>query len=161
MAKKGNKNDQGPSQEDMIDFLSTEIKLLETKIFLEEQKELDAIKELELIIKQTTKEKTSMDDLRNEEGKKIIQDNEDMSKQQKNYDMLINEAEKEIKELDEDIRNQKNQIVEYEKYTKEELDKRDNQIAELQSQREQMSIRFQQILQKTANKLQERVEMGR
>ena len=102
-----------------------------------------------------------MDDLKNEEGKKIIQDNDDMSKQQKNYDGLINEAEKEIKELDEDIRNLKNQIIEYEKYTKDELEKRDIQISELRSQLEQMSIRFQQILQKTANKLQERVEMGR
>lgn len=158
---KNKKADQGPSQEEMIEYLNTEIKLLETKIYLEEQKEIDAKLELEQIESKTKKEKGAMDDLKNDEGKKIIQDNEDMSKLQKNYDMQINEAEKEIKELDEDIKNQKNQIIEYEKYTKEELDKRDNQIAELQSQREQMSIRFQQILQKTANKLQERVEMGR
>ena len=161
MAKKPNKNDTGPSQEEMIGFLNTEIKILETKIFLEEQKEIDAVRELEEITKKTGKEKLSMDDLKNEEGKKMIQDNDDMSKQQKTYDGLINEAEKEIKELDEDIRNLKNQIIDNEKFTKEELEKRDNQIAELRSQLEQMSIRFQQILQKTANKLQERVEMGR
>jgi peptidoglycan hydrolase CwlO-like protein len=73
---------------------------------------------------------------------------------------MIEHLEKSIRDYEEEIKTLEKNIVERSEQYKKELEEKDTAINEQRKLFEDMSVRFQHILQRTANKLQERVNMG-
>lgn len=161
MAKKDNKKGDDVIKFEMKRTLDAEIKSLESQIFLEQQKTLYNNSQLEKHTLEIEVENNDINKLFNEESKKVNIDGDNLknvisgfSKEVEIYENQINEYEDEIKRLE-------NEIYIIEMQNKRELDEKDSQIAEQRKTFEDLSVRFQHILQRTANKLQERVDMGR
>lgn len=162
MAKK-DKNKKG---DDVLKYemklaLQNEIKTLESLIFIEQQK----------IIYNTSQKTKSQIEMENEindtqklsidESKKISTDGDNLKNVVSAFKKDVDLLEKQIKEDDDEIRRLEHEIFLMEANFKKELEDKDNQIAEQRKTFENLSIKFQEILQRTANKLQERVDMGR
>lgn len=154
------KKGDGPDDKEMKKILDVDIEILETKIYLEQEKELSARKELENILKELADEQKRIDEMKNEEGKKINIENDSMKGLINNFTSQVNFLEKSIRENDEEIKRYEKIITEKSEQNLRELEEKDNVINEQRKLFEDMSIRFQHILQRTANKLQERVNMG-
>lgn len=161
MAKKDNKKGDDVIKFEMKKALDAEIKSLESQIFLEQQKTFYNNSQLEKHTLEIEVENNDINKLFNEESKKVNIDGDNLknvisgfSKEVEIYENQINEYEDEIKRLE-------NEIYIIEVQNKRELDEKDSQIAEQRKTFEDLSVRFQHILQRTANKLQERVDMGR
>ena len=98
--------------------------------------------------------------MKTEEGKKINIENNSMRDLIGGFTSQILFLEKFIREKDEEIKKFEKVITEISEQNLRELEEKDNIINEQRKLFEDMSIRFQHILQRTANKLQERVNMG-
>lgn len=162
MAKK-DKNKKGDDvlKLEMKQALEKEIANLEQKIFMEEQKNIFCSSQVVKRQQEMKNEYIDMEKLKLEENKKVNAENDSLKKSVAEYKSKVDELEKTIREQDDEIRRLENQIREKEIENKRELEEKDNLIAEQRRQFEDMSVRFQHILQRTANKLQERVDMGR
>ena len=161
MSKGGvKKKDEGSDDKGLKKALEVDIEILENKIYLEQEKELLAMKELENILKELSDEQKRIEEMKTEEGKKINIENDSMRGLINNFTSQINFLEKSIRESDEEIKRYDKIIQEKSEQNLRELEEKDNLINEQRKLFEDMSIRFQHILQRTANKLQERVNMG-
>jgi len=161
MSKGGaKKKEEGGDDKELKKALEVDIEILENKIYLEQEKELLARKELENILKELSDEQKRIEEMKTEEGKKINIENDSMRGLINNFTSQINFLEKSIRESDEEIKRYEKIIQEKSEQNFRELEEKDNLINEQRKLFEDMSIRFQHILQRTANKLQERVNMG-
>lgn len=158
--KGGAKKDEGADYKEMKKALEVDIEILENKIYLEQENELLARKELDNILKEIAEEQKRIDEMKYEEGKKINIENDSMRGLINNFTSQINFLEKSIRDNDEEIMRYEKIIQEKSEQNLKELEEKDNVINEQRKLFEDMSIRFQHILQRTANKLQERVNMG-
>lgn len=140
--------------------LMLDIELLEKKIFLEQEREEKAQREIHDIIKSTHDEMKKIESLRVNEGFKINNENENMKDKIYSLTSQVDELEKKIRDRDEEIKCLEKLIAEKEEIYRKELEEKDASISSQKSTFEEMSHRFQHILQKTANKLQERVNIG-
>ncbi len=154
------KKDGEIDDKELKKLLEVDIEILENKIYLEQEKELLARKELENIEKELKEEQKRIDEMKSEEGKKINIENNSMRDLIGGFTSQILFLEKFIREKDEEIKKFEKAIQENSEQNLRELDERDTIINEQRKLFEDMSIRFQHILQRTANKLQERVNMG-
>lgn len=157
---KGNKGDDILKVEQKA-ALEKEIAKLECSIHLEQSKIYYCNDQLTKLLKEMKNEHHEMERLKLEEGKKVNAENESLKKSVSEYKGKVDELEKTIREQDDEIRRLENQIRDKEIENQRELEEKDNLISEQRKQFEDMSVRFQHILQRTANKLQERVDMGR
>ncbi len=161
MSKGGAKKPgEEPVNKELKKTLEVDIEIFENKIYLEQEKELMAKRELENIIKEINEEEKKIEEMKTEEGKKINIENDSMRGLINNFTSQINFLEKSIRENDEEIKRYEKIIQEKSEQNLRELEEKDNLINEQRKLFEDMSIRFQHILQRTANKLQERVNMG-
>jgi hypothetical protein len=161
MSKGGaKKKEEGSEDKELKKALEVDIEILENKIYLEQEKELLARKELENILKELSDEQKKIEEMKTEEGKKINIESDSMRGLINNFTSQINFLEKSIRESDEEIKRYEKIIQEKSEQNLHELEEKDNLINEQRKLFEDMSIRFQHILQRTANKLQERVNMG-
>lgn len=161
MAKKGNKKGEGDEEKKIREYLMYEIEKLENLIYFEQEKEISATRELEKIIERQNEEQKSIESLTLDESKKINTENENMKGIINSFTLQINNLEKEISDFDEDIKIKRIEIADLEKKNAEEIQKKNKAIEEQRETLDKMSTRFQLILQKTANKLQDRVDMGK
>lgn len=155
------KNKNGDLEKEMKANLLLDLEILENNIHLELLNEKSAKEELELVELQLQNELKYIDETKIEEGKKINSENDSMRVTINNFTNQINNLEKLIRECDEEIINLENHIDDFKDQIKKELEVKDAMIADQRRQFEEMSMRFQHILQRTATKLQDRVDMGR
>ena len=127
---------------------------------MEQQKEQEALREFERINKELTEEMKVIEQNRLEEGRKINNENDLMKQTINKYTSEITELEKKITDYNLEIKYLESKIIETSDDYKKQLEEKDTAIAEQRKLFEDMSVRFQHILQRTANKLQERVNMG-
>jgi hypothetical protein len=162
MAKKGGdkKKGEGDLEKEMKQQLTLDVDVLENKIFQEQAKEQEAMKELERINKEIVEEMKIMEQNRLEEGRKINNESDLIKQTLTKYSGDLNELERKINEYNLEIKFLENKIVETGIEYKKQLEEKDSAINEQRKLFEDMSVRFQHILQRTANKLQERVNMG-
>jgi hypothetical protein len=161
MAKKGDKKKgEGDLEKEMKVQLTLDMEILENKIFMEQQKEQEALREFERINKELTEEMKVIEQNRLEEGRKINNENDLMKQTINKYTSEITELEKKITDYNLEIKYLESKIIETSDDYKKQLEEKDTAIAEQRKLFEDMSVRFQHILQRTANKLQERVNMG-
>lgn len=160
MAKRNAKKGDGELEKELKQQLSLDIEILESKIFLEQQKEMEALKEYESVIKEIKDEEQKIEITKMEEGGRINNENKFMSEKISVFKDQVTALEKTIREYDEEIKSLERTIVERTETNKKMLEEKDNEINEQRKLFEDMSQRFQHILQRTANKLQERVNMG-
>jgi hypothetical protein len=161
MAKKGDKKKgEGDLEKEMKVQLTLDLEILENKIFLEQQKEQEALREFERINKELTEEMKIIEQNRLDEGRKINNENDLMKQTINKYTSEITELEKKITDYNLEIKYLESKIIETSEDYKKQLEEKDLAIAEQRKLFEDMSVRFQHILQRTANKLQERVNMG-
>ena len=161
MAKNKGKKDDGDDDKKIKDLLIIEIERLENLIYYEQEKEVSCNKELENILKKQTEEFNDIETLKKKEAERIHLENDSLNTLITGFKNTITLLEKEISEFEDDIKLRKLEVADLEKKNREELQKKDESINEQKSILDQMSIRFQLILQKTANKLQDRVDMGK
>ena len=154
------KKGEGDSDADMKKILLQDIQLLESKIHAEQEKTRMAKMELEKINKQISDQVTKLEELRQSENKKINIENEQLRGVNFNFTRQINTLDNELNEknlerekLEKEIQDR---AIQYEK----EIEEKDIANKEQQRMFDEMSQRFQSILQRTTNKLQERVNMG-
>lgn len=162
MAKKNDKKKKGEGdlEREMKQALLIDIELLENKIYYEQEKDLQARKEIETINKDLTQEHEGIEKIKNEEGRKINSETKQMEQQIDDYITKVNNLEKILREQDDEIRSLYKAIEDRSEENRKQLEEKDTHINEQRKLFEDMSVRFQHILQRTANKLQERVNMG-
>ena len=95
MAKKGDKKKgEGDLEKEMKVQLTLDMEILENKIFMEQQKEQEALREFERINKELTEEMKVIEQNRLEEGRKINNENDLMKQTINKYTSEITELEK-------------------------------------------------------------------
>lgn len=161
MAKKENKKGDEVIKFEMKRGLEGEIKTLESLIFIEQQKSLYNSTQADKHIIEIETENNNISKLSNEESRKVGTDNENLNNVISSFKKEVDVYEKQIMDYDDDIRRLENEIMVIDYQNRKELEEKDSQIAEQRKTFEDLSVRFQHILQRTANKLQERVDMGR
>ena len=110
-------------------------------------------------VKTNIKQKT-IDELKEAEGSKLSSKNASLKKEEESNFNSLNVLEMEIRKLDIDIEDLEKKIEDKKKvYEREEKDK-DEAINNQSLLFQEMTVRFQHILENTANKLQERVKTG-
>ena len=104
--------------------------------------------------------KKTIDDLKEVEGSKLSSKGASFKKEEESNFNSLNILEMEIRKLDIDIEDLQKKIEDKKKvYEREEKDK-DEAINNQSLLFQEMTVRFQHILENTANKLQERVKTG-
>ena len=162
MAKKDkNKKGEDVLQIEMKAALEKEIAKLEADIFLEQQKIIYSQKQFLKRRDEMDKEVNEIEDLRKSEDDNVKIENDSLIKTEKEYKNEVRKKEESIQILDDKNTLLEKKIRDKEIENKKELEEKDKLISDLRTQFEDMSVRFQHILQRTANKLQERVDMGR
>jgi hypothetical protein len=160
MAKKNDKKKDGDLDKELKQNLLLDIEILENKIFIEQEKELRAREELDKINKELHSLTSDMASNKLKEDKHISKENDDMRVTIEMLSNTVENLQKSIRDYDDDIKVLEKSInVRADEY-KRELEEKDAAINEQRKLFEDMSVRFQHILQRTANKLQERVNMG-
>ena len=134
--------------------------ILENKIYIEQEKEQEALRELEKILKDNVDEEKIIEQTKIDEGRKINNENDLMKQTINKFTGEIHDLEKKIADSNVEIKYLEAKIIETAEEYKKQLEEKDAAIAEQRKLFEEMSVRFQHILQRTANKLQERVNMG-
>ncbi len=161
MAKKDNKKGEDVLKFEMKKKLDGEIKTFESQIYIEQQKHLYNLTQYDKHIKEIEFENGDINKLNHDESKKVNLDNDNLKVLINGYKKEVDLYEKQIYDYEDEIRRLENEIIIIENQNRKELEDKDNQIAEQRKTFEDLSVRFQHILQRTANKLQERVDMGR
>jgi hypothetical protein len=160
MAKKNDKKKDAEADREIKAILISDIELLEKKIYYEQEKTVTSKRELERIIKQIKDEQTSLDNTKNSEDKRILLENETLKESIKKYSTQVKQLEKDLEDKDAEIERLEKEIIERAAQYEKELEDKDASNKEQQKMFDEMSQRFQSILQRTTNKLQERVNMG-
>ena len=151
---KGKKGDEELEEEIRLN-LKFDIETLENNIHLEKVRELNAINDYNKLLEGTKLEQKTIDDLKEAEGSKLSSKGASLKKEEESNFNSLNVLEMEIRKLDIDIEDLEKKIV----YEREETDK-DEAINNQTQLFQEMTVRFQHILENTANKLQERVKTG-
>jgi hypothetical protein len=160
MAKKNDKKKDGDADREMKAILVSDIELLEKKIYFEQEKTVTSKRELERITKQMKDEQFSLDNTKNLEDKRILSENETLKESIKKYSTQVKQLEKDLQDKDAEMDRLEKEIVDRAAQYERELEEKDVSNREQQKMFDEMSQRFQSILQRTTNKLQERVNMG-
>ena len=171
---KGKKGDEELEEEIRLN-LKFDIENLENNIHLEKVRELEAINDYNKLLEGTKLEQKTIDDLKEAEGSKLSSKGASLKKEEEsNFNSLNvlemeiqkNEIDKRIADLEKsdnskiDIEDLQKKIEDKKKvYEREEKDK-DEAINNQSLLFQEMTVRFQHILENTANKLQERVKTG-
>ncbi len=160
MSSVKDKKKESEMNKELKQSLMLDIELLEKKNFLEQEREERAQRELEDIVKSTLEEMKKIENLKVNEGFKINNENENMKEKIYSLTSQVEELERKIRERDDEKKSLEKIIAEREEFYRKELEEKDASINSQKTTFEEMSHRFQHILQKTANKLQERVNIG-
>ena len=156
---KGKKGDE-ELEEEMRQQLKYDIETLENNIHYEKTRELNAINDYNRLLEQTKLQQKTIDDLKETEGTKLSSKGASLKKEEESNFNSLNILEMEIRKLDIDIEDLEKKIEDKRQvYEKEEKDK-DEAINNQSLLFQEMTVRFQHILENTANKLQERVKTG-
>ena len=161
MSKKTKNKGDEELERELKQNLNFEIKLLESKIYSAARQEIEALEELERMRKLIADEEKLIQDFSNDQGKKIKLHTAYQNDSLEQNQTSIKGLEENIKEKDLEIQKYRDEIEQIIKSNNDTIEGLDMNIAEHKSQFEQMSIRFENILQKTAAKLQEKTEVGR
>ena len=156
---KGKKGDE-ELEEEMIQQLKYDIETLENNIHFEKTKELNAINDYNRMLEKTKNQQKTIDELKETEGTKLSSKGASLKKEEESNFNSLNILEMEIRKLDIDIEDLEKKIEDKKQvYEREEKDK-DEAINNQSLLFQEMTVRFQHILENTANKLQERVKTG-
>ncbi len=156
---KGKKGDE-ELEEEMIQQLKYDIETLENNIHFEKTKELNAINDYNRMLEETKNQQKTIDELKETEGTKLSSKGASLKKEEESNFNSLNILEMEIRKLDIDIEDLEKKIEDKKQvYEREEKDK-DEAINNQSLLFQEMTVRFQHILENTANKLQERVKTG-
>ena len=156
---KGKKGDE-ELEEEMRQLLKYDIETLENNIYYEKTRELNAINDYNRLLEQTKLQQKTIDELKESEGTKLSSKGASLKKEEESNFNSLNILEMEIRKLDIDIEDLEKKIEDKKQvYEKEEKDK-DEAINNQSLLFQEMTVRFQHILENTANKLQERVKTG-
>ena len=156
---KGKKGDE-ELEEEMRQQLKYDIETLENNIHYEKTRELNAINDYNRILEQTKNQQKTIDELKETEGTKLSSKGASLKKEEESNFNSLNILEMEIRKLDIDIEDLEKKIEDKKQvYEREEKDK-DEAINNQSLLFQEMTVRFQHILENTANKLQERVKTG-
>ena len=156
---KGKKGDE-ELEEEMIQQLKYDIETLENNIHFEKTKELNAINDYNRMLEETKNQQKTIDELKEIEGTKLSSKGASLKKEEESNFNSLNILEMEIRKLDIDIEDLEKKIEDKKQvYEREEKDK-DEAINNQSLLFQEMTVRFQHILENTANKLQERVKTG-
>ena len=156
---KGKKGDE-ELEEEIRQNLKFDIDTLENNIHLEKVRELNAINDYNQLLEGTKLQQKTIDELKEAEGTKLSSKNASLKKEEESNYNSLNVLEMEIRKLDIDIEDLEKKIEDKKKvYEREEKDK-DEAINNQNILFQEMTVRFQHILENTANKLQERVKTG-
>ena len=144
----------------MRQLLKYDIETLENNIHYEKTRELNAINDYNRLLEQTKLQQKTIDELKETEGTKLSSKGASLKKEEESNFNSLNILEMEIRKLDIDIEDLEKKIEDKKQvYEKEEKDK-DEAINNQSLLFQEMTVRFQHILENTANKLQERVKTG-
>ena len=156
---KGKKGDE-ELEEEMRQQLKFDIETLENNIHLEKVRELNAINDYNQLLEGTKLQQKAIDELKETEGTKLSSKGASLKKEEESNFNSLNILEMEIRKLDIDIEDLEKKIEDKKQvYEREEKDK-DEAINNQSLLFQEMTVRFQHILENTANKLQERVKTG-
>ena len=156
---KGKKGDE-ELEEEMRQQLKFDIETLENNIHYEKTRELNAINDYNSLLEKTKLQQKTIDELKETEGTKLSSKGASLKKEEESNFNSLNILEMEIRKLDIDIEDLEKKIEDKKQvYEKEEKDK-DEAINNQSLLFQEMTVRFQHILENTANKLQERVKTG-
>ena len=156
---KGKKGDE-ELEEEMRQQLKFDIETLENNIHLEKVREVNAINDYNQLLEGTKLQQKAIDELKETEGTKLSSKGASLKKEEENNFNSLNILEMEIRKLDIDIEDLEKKIEDKKQvYEREEKDK-DEAINNQSLLFQEMTVRFQHILENTANKLQERVKTG-
>ena len=156
---KGKKGDEELEEEIRLN-LKYDIEALENNIHLEKVREFNAINDYNKLIEGTKLEQKTIDELKESEGSKLSTKGAALKKEEESNTNSLNILQMEIRKLDIDIEDLEKKIEDKKKiYEREEKDK-DEAINNQSILFQEMTVRFQHILENTANKLQERVKTG-
>lgn len=162
MSKKNKKGKKGDEEmEEMIrDQLKLDVEILENNIHLEEERQKNADKKYNELLENTANENKTIENERGSNIKDINKKSENLRQDENTYSKKIDELKEEIRKLDIDIDDLEKKIIEKRKLYEDEEQGKDEAIQNQRELFQQMTVRFQHILENTANKLQERVKMG-
>ena len=156
---KGKKGDE-ELEEEMRQLLKYDIETLENNIHYEKTRELNAINDYNSLLEKTKLQQKTIDELKETEGTKLSSKGASLKKEEESNFNSLNILEMEIRKLDIDIEDLEKKIEDKKQvYEREEKDK-DEAINNQSLLFQEMTVRFQHILENTANKLQERVKTG-
>ena len=156
---KGKKGDE-ELEEEMRQQLKYDIETLENNIHYEKTRELNAINDYNRLLEGTKNQQKTIDELKETEGTKLSSKGASLKKEEESNFNSLNILEMEIRKLDIDIEDLEKKIEDKKQvYEREEKDK-DEAINNQSLLFQEMTVRFQHILENTANKLQERVKTG-
>ena len=156
---KGKKGDE-ELEEEIRRYLQIDIEILENNIHLEKMREVQAIEDLKNMQTETENIQKLITKKKNDEAKFLSMKSDELRQEEQNNANSIKVLEVEIKKLDIDIDDLEKLIVEKAKLFQKEEEAKDLAIEQQKDLFNQMTVRFQHILENTANKLQERVKMG-
>ena len=159
--KDKNKKGEDVQNLEIKSALEKEMVRLESDIYKEQQRLIYCQNQIQKRNEEIDKENDEINKLKNVENDNVKLENDSLVKSEKDFKLKVREKEEAIKVLDDNNSILEKKIRDKEIENKKELEEKDNLIADLRKQFEDMSVRFQHILQRTANKLQERVDMGR
>jgi hypothetical protein len=156
---KGKKTDEDLENEIRFN-LQLDIDTLENQIHLEELRELNALNDYERLIEATKKEQSEIETTKNDQVKVLSIKRDNLHEEEQKNAEIIKARKETIEHQDEQIDNLEKQIIEKRKIYQKAEDDRDEAIQNQRRLFQEMTVRFQHILENTANKLQERVKMG-
>ena len=162
MAKK-DKNKKG---DDVLKYerkvaLQNEIKSLESFIFVEQQKIIYNKTQVEKYQKEMEQENNLIHELSNEGSKKVNLDQDNLKKVTAENKKEIDQLQKQIIDDNYEIVKLEDEINQLKSQHNKDLEAKNQRIASERATFEALSSKFQKILQRTADKLQERVDMGK
>ena len=157
--QKGKKGDEELEAEMRMN-LQLDIDTLENNIYLEKRREIQAGIDYDNLLESTKNEQKVIENTKNDEIKILSVKSDNLKQEEQNNANSIKTLELEIRKLDVDIDDLEKKIEEKKIIYKKEEDDKDEAIQNQRELFQQMTVRFQHILENTANKLQERVKMG-
>jgi len=157
MAKKGGKDKDGNDDKIIKEYLLTEIEKLEYLIFIEQEKEKEAMDQLEKIIQQQKEYTLNINNLSLNEGKKSIYENNSIDSVTNSFIIQETTLAKEICDLEEEIKEKHTEISDLKKKNIDELLGKDESIAQQKKQLIDTSNSFREFLLKSSRKLQDSI----
>jgi hypothetical protein len=155
--KGGKKKTDDDLQRELKLSLDLDITILENNIHFEQEREAAAFKELEKISQEIILEEQKISQQKNEGGRKILNESEKLRETDTENLAKVKAHEASIKDADDEIKKLLREVERLSEVYNKEVEEKKAAINEQRKLLDDMSNRFQHILQRTANKLQERV----